>query len=321
MEQCLNEIFSTTLNASANALGCFRLVDEFNISTENKSDHIVKIFALNYNKDHFDYNGLLRLLKNNVANYVFNRKKILEYKARDEQALSARDAMDKFVSISKDAIAKKNYGSGGELGEMLLYVFLEGFQKANKLLSKMELKTSNNTYAHGFDGVHFYLKKYQGYSAFQLIYGESKIEKDLSTALREAFKSLETSYDNKSTDLSLLDDSILNNVVEDKETIEFLKSIIIPRYRSADCQISTEDAFAIFLGYTFGGIEIDGTTRPKDLVDKQIKEDIKNLKQNLTSKIKAMELPKSSDFYIFILPFNDAIKDKHNIMQEVLGVK
>lgn len=320
MEQKLTEIFSNTLNTAANALDCFRLIDEFNISTENKADHFVRIFALNYNKDHFDYEALYRLLKNNVANYVFNRKKVLEYEKKGEQVLSARDAIDKFVKISKDAIEKKNYGSGGELGEMLLYVFLEGFQKANKLLSKMELKTNNNTYAHGFDGVHFYLKKYETYSAFQLIYGESKIEDKLSDALREAFISLKTSYGNKSTDLSLLDDSILNEVVEDNDTIEFLKSIIIPRYRPANCKMETEDAFAMFLGYTFSGIMIDGTRSPKDLVDEKIKYDIRNLRRNLATKIKEMELPRASDFYIFVLPFNNAVVDKHNIMKEVLGV-
>lgn len=318
----IKNVFTQTLNAAANSLNCFRQVDEFNISTENNTDHIVRIYALNNNKDIFEYDALVRLLQNNVANYVFNRKKVLGYKERDEQVLSSSEAIAKFKEISETALKDGDYGSGGELGEMLLYVFLEAYQKAFKIMSKMEIKTNSNTYAHGFDGVHFLVKKYDKYIANQLIYGEAKIEDELSKSIREAFKSLKTSYDNRTNDISLLDDAILNEVAIDEESTEYLKSIIIPKYRQANSNYENEDAFAIFAGYTFSGVELNANSdAPKIEIDKKIKQDTKNLKRNLIKKINNLMLPKSSDFYIFVLPFNDAPKDKHEIMKKVLGGK
>ena len=144
----------------------------------------------------------------------------------------------------------------------------------------------------------------------------------MSKSIREAFKSLKTSYDNRTNDISLLDDAILNEVAIDEESTEYLKSIIIPKYRQANSNYENEDAFAIFAGYTFSGVELNANSdSPKIEIDKKIKQDTKNLKRNLIKKINNLMLPKSSDFYIFVLPFNDAPKDKHEIIKKVLGGK
>jgi hypothetical protein len=53
------------------------------------------------------------------------------------------------VELSKKARGKFiDYinNKGGELGELLLYCFLESHLKAPKILSKLELKTSTNHY-------------------------------------------------------------------------------------------------------------------------------------------------------------------------------
>ena len=62
-----------------------------------------------------------------------------------------------------------------ELGELLLFCFLEGHLDAPKILTKLELKASNQLYVNGSDRVH--LKKLSD-KKYQLIFGESKTYDD-----------------------------------------------------------------------------------------------------------------------------------------------
>lgn len=92
-------------------------------------------------------------------------------------------------SLSKKARTKfKEYSKNdGELGELLLFCFLESQLKAPKILSKLELKTTSGLYVNGADGVHF-LKLEDG--NYQLIFGESKMYVDIKKAFDNALKSL-----------------------------------------------------------------------------------------------------------------------------------
>ena len=95
-----------------------------------------------------------------------------------------------------------------------------------------------------------------------------------------------------------------------------LKSIIIPSYRSANSTIETENAFGIFIGYSFSAPK-NPILAPKDEINKKVKDDIENVKQKIINHIKKFE--GNSDFYVFFLPFNNAAEDKSQIMFEILG--
>lgn len=314
------DLSQTLVNAS-DFMSCFHLINEIELSSVNGFNHNVKLFSLNNNKMHFEYDALINALRNTIVNYVFNRKKVRDYKDKNQIQVGVYEAMEKLVSIDENALSKKNFGSGGELGEILLYGFLESFQKAFKLLSKVEIKTNNDLFANGFDGVHFFKKKYEDYTAYQTIFCEAKIKKDLKEAIKDAFSSLEKSYNKKATDLNLLDSLIFNEIVDDDiETIEFLKSILIPKYRSPNASIETEEAFAVFLGYSFTPPKPESGI-PKNLLYNKVSKDFNDEIENITKQINAFNLTNARDFYIFILPFNDAVKDKHEIMLKIAGVK
>src|SRR5699024_1508716 len=118
------------------------------------------LFILKINADEFDYATLNENLLDPLIDFSLSIK-IRDKYADKPEALAAK-AREKFV----DYIHNK-----GELGELLLYCFLESHLNAPKVLSKLELKTSTNHYVNGSDGVHF-LKLSNG--NYQLIFGESK---------------------------------------------------------------------------------------------------------------------------------------------------
>lgn len=159
----------------------------------------------------------------------------------------------------------------GELGELLLYCFLEGHLNAPKILTKMEMKTSNKMYVNGSDGVHL-LSNCDG--TYKLIFGESKLYKNISDALYEAFKSINdfineinTSGENKSG-INYEKDLISSNIDnfelsdEDKAILEF---IIYPSKNEKKLHI--DDAFSIFIGYEIDISEETKKCTSSDFID------------------------------------------------------
>lgn len=316
LDNILDNAISPTIKTGNRLLDCFRKIDDINISS-NDCVQSIKLYALNSDKFIFDYEGLKKLIRNNIANYVFNRRAYQQAINDDELQRATLEASNKLIRIQKDAIENKNYGSGGELGEILLYIFFEGFLKAKKLLSKVEIKTNNKDYVKGFDGIHFLVKEYEDHKAYQLVFGEAKIIADINKAVDEAFDSLATCFNNKETDLKLLDSKFFEEIATtDEDTLEFLKTIIIPSYRSANSIIETENAFGIFIGYTFEKPK-NPTQNYKIEIDEKVKKDIDKVKQKVISKVQ--QFAGDSDFYLFFLPFNDATKDKFSIMLDILG--
>lgn len=316
LENLIDSAINTTFMSGKNLLECFRIIDEVDIS-QGYAIQRLKLYALNNNQYQFDYDGLKRLIRNNITNYVLNRKAYQKSVENGELQLATMEALKKLKKIKEDAIEKGDYGSGGELGEILLYIFFEAFLNAKKLLSKVEIKTNNKDYVKGFDGIHFLVKQYDSYTAYQIVYGEAKIKNDIGDAIDDAFSSLSTCYANRETDLKLLDSKFFEEIAStDETTLEVLKSLIIPSYRSANSKIETENAFGIFIGYSFSAPE-NPTSTPKDEISKKVKNDIANVKQKIINHIKKFE--GNSDFYVFFLPFNNAAEDKSKIMLEILG--
>jgi len=102
-------------------------------------------FRLDIDSNKFSFTSLHTYLQKNIGSYVFSRAQIDKFRIDDEvEAIGL-----KAIELLKDASVIKDDGAGGELGEILLYLFLEQLLNAPKLLSKMELKSTANQYVYG----------------------------------------------------------------------------------------------------------------------------------------------------------------------------
>lgn len=155
-------------------LDSFEHLQTFSLDCYNKNE--LNLFMLRVNANEFDYDLLVRNLMEPIITYSVSRQVQAEYANRPHTL--TKKAISRFVEYSNNT---------GELGELLLYAFLECHLYAPKILTKLELKTSTSLYVNGADGVH-YLKLPNG--NYQLIFGESKTIKDPTTAIREAFTSI-----------------------------------------------------------------------------------------------------------------------------------
>lgn len=257
------------LTSYSDGFGIFNKVAEHEFDVDNKN--YLRLFMLNTENKLFNYDELYEYLLPNIARYVFDRKRLAEAEKNPvKQSLILIEAIEHLRKITSD----KDRGAGGELGEVLLYLFLEQDLKAPKLFSKVELKTSNMDYVKGSDGIHYRFRTTDvGKKVLQLIIGEAKIKNSLQDAIKEAFLSIDAYLTYNIQDRLLLDTHLLNQFADEEEAAELKDYIItIPRKKK-------ETVFGIFIGYS---IEYQGESDTNDEYDQKVIE--KNITQVLAQK-------------------------------------
>lgn len=288
----------------------FKEISSAKLSLPNNND--AKIYSLEITNARIDYGKVKRFIRGNIGRYVYSRAQRNNYELNgDLEAISsyAIDAYKKRVNRNPDT---------NHFSEIMLYSFLECILGAPKIFSKMELQNKSGQFETFASGIHVLSMK-KGMLPFnQLVLGASDTYDDLENAVNNAFIQIERIAAGASEEYHLLEESILNNEF-DADMNRTLESMIVPNKTTAPS--STEKAYGVFLGYT---INIDGTGLSneeylKNANDKMTN-DIKEIIPYIESKIKALGLSNHS-FYIYILPLNDALNDKEDIIKDALGVK
>lgn len=293
-------------------LNGFELLDSKDIN-KNK----INTFILNINANEFDYNLLINNLVDPIIRYALSREVVKKYKEKDMEGTLVRRAHQKFRNCNKNE---------GELGELMLYCFLETHLGAPKIFTKLELKTAKNNYVNGSDGVHF-LKLENG--NYQLIFGESKMYKDLNNAVQRALNSIKEFKESENNngeaksgmayEKCLICDNLLKETDEyRKEDIEFLEKIIYP---SSNSNFYVDDAFGIFIGYEIyidQEMEMLDNQEFREKVKEMVKTEINKKIEKFIEGIKERNLI-GHNFYIYIVPFTDIEKNRKKILGEIIN--
>ena len=281
-----------------------------NLSLDKEEKTKLELFILNLNANEFDYETFKTRLIDPVVDFALSRK--IKEKYKNKPATLSKKAREKF----------KQGLNTGELGEFLLFCFLENHLKAPKILTKLELKTSTSNYVHGSDGVHF-LKLKNG--DYQIIFGESKTEKNLTKSLTSAFKSIRdfkncvnTKGDTKSGlpyEKSLINDEIEKETFSEDEK-KFIERLVYPRDNS---DFEVDDAFGVFVGYNIDITQDDkklSNSEFKSQIQAKIKKEVEDKIQHIVKKINEFDLS-GHHFYIYILPFSQLEKRRETLTENI----
>lgn len=278
-------------------------VKDYNLDKSNR----LNVFTLKVKNNAFAYDELVKLLSNHLYHFALSRTEVQKLIDAEEYSTLAKNAQEKLRVYSANE---------GELGEILLYCLLESHLGAPKILTKLEIKTSNNDYVKGADGVHL-LKLTD--KDFQLILGESKLNSDLQKGVYEAFGSLlKLLNDNKKLDFEIgLINSQLVKEAFNENLYDYLKKVIVPSAR--DDKINTDYSFGIFLGFDIE-ITTEEENKPNAEFRTHIRDKIKQQIQNITDSIN-FQINKSEfvgyDFYIYIIPFSNLKTKRKEIIKEL----
>ena len=127
---------------------------------------------------------LAEFLRYAAADYAIPRTRVEEARAHDTKfrSTSAVAALHEKARAVFTDLAKS-----GEGGEMLLFLFAERFLGIPHVLCKMDLKTDSRMHYHGADGVY---ASVSDDGKLKLFWGESKVYKDPTDAIRDCLSSL-----------------------------------------------------------------------------------------------------------------------------------
>lgn len=272
----------------------------------DENEATLNLFTLKIENKKFMYEKLINELYDCVVPYALSRQMLKTYKKGGGQGYK--------IAVRK---LKEYESNKGELGEILLYCFLEGHLAAPKVLTKLELKTSSEDYVKGSDGIHI-LEKADG--SFELIFGESKLELSLTTGFTNAFKSISNfitrKKNNIESEIGLVESHLLGETFSKKEADQ-LKKIIIPTKSTKE--IEKDNAFAIFLGYD---IKFEASDKKLNTIDFRkrvreiVKSDVMKRDKHIAKKIKENKLQNYS-FYIFVVPFENLDSSRKKIMKSL----
>ena len=304
--------FNTTIN-SRDFEQLFAEV-QHNEKLDVRANSDLRLFYLRGVSDYrFPLDKLYRFLSRNIGAYVFSRSKINQFKVEGDVMSVGLEAMD---AMRKNGAADQR-GSGNELGEIMVYSFLESVLKAPKIYSKVELSNVNGGKSKS-DGIHIKVIKTETSSLkYEIVFAASGIVGTFLKAVDDVFDHISDINDDAVDEIRIVDESIFSFPQDDPVVTE-LKPIITP---APGITVDRDSAYGIFLGYSLG---LDKTRRSpgeyRDLVEKKMVSDLKQYAPYIKKKINELGLNGRS-FYFYVFPFDDAEVDKATVMRKVLRVE
>ena len=275
-------------------------------TTNNKELRLFRMKEIIDNE--FSKDALNKFVSRNIGHYVFSRSKVKEYYDEDDEMSAGVEALD-LMWATGDADQK---GTGNELGEVLLYAFLESVLDAPKIYSKVELNRTVRSGNSNCDSIHLKVLPQTGNTLnFEMVFGSSSVVGDLGIAIDNAFEQVKRIKGHRSDEMKIVDQTVFDLPEDDPIAVQ-IQEIITPKEGTA---VNRDSAYGIFLGYTIG-LRKD---RPdyRQAVDKKMEADIKKYLPQLQNHIKTLDLTGRS-FYVYIVPFDDAETDKNTVMKKVM---
>jgi hypothetical protein len=268
----------------------------------------LNLFVLKIENNKFLYDDLVDELSDCIITFSLSRSEL-------DRLKESKGGKKYKLAVSKLRDYKSNEG---EVGEILLYCFLESHLNAPKVFTKLELKTSSNDYVKGSDGVHLLDL---GSQRYQLIFGQSKLEFDLTDGVTAAIKSIsdfvKRKKNNLQSEIKLLSAHLKKEAIDDSG-YQFLKKIIIPT--ESENSITRDNAFGIFLGFDLkimpGQRQLNNSAF-REQIRKRIKTEVENRIEHIKKKISEYKL-ESYSFYVYVLPFTNLAATRKELIEKLV---
>ena len=255
-----------------------------------------------------DGNGNIR--KDDFLNFVTDR--IVDYSIPEKEKHEAREhvvktgSMSKCIELQRKATALfTDLEKTGELGELLLYILSMEILRIPQLISKMSLKTSGRLHYQGADAIHFNYNK--DTQMLEIYWGESKMEKTITSALKNCFESISpilasTISDDspQSRDIQLIITHLSDNI-NNRELEDFLVEYL---------DLNSEKSNKMdFRGICFIGFDSkEYPQNPKEKIDSELFSElqmrIKGWKKSIKTQIGKHTSLEKFDINVFLMPFD-----------------
>lgn len=274
------------------------------LSTLNHSK--LQLFHLNHQNSRFSFSSMESFLVENIVSYVQDRISIERYNVERDISTVAK-TLNALNNASCDSWLNN------ELGNIIIYTFLEEVLGAPKLYNKVELiSTGHGEVAYSGGGVHLYNAGSKDDPNYQLVFAKANIDDDIKSAIDNAFEEIKNVINNTNKELHLIENVILSTQFPE-HTAKSLANILRPKKAN---HAQADNAFGVFLGYS---LQLNGVpnARFRELLTCKMQADIKSHTDYILDKIKEENLDNYS-FYFYFLPFNNANIEKEAVLKNIL---
>lgn len=280
-----------------------------NLNVRGNSE--LRLFYLRGVSDyHFPIDNLRKFLSKNIGAYVFSRSRIHQFELDCDSYSVGISAMD----IMRKNGAADQRGTGNELGEIMVYAFLESVLKAPKIFSKVEL-SKLGAGGSASDSIHIKLLS-AGESSinYEMVFAASGIIGTFTEAVDAVFSHIYEVKKHSTDEINLVDESIFS-LPNDDPVVKEMSPLIKPQPGKT---VNRDSAYGIFLGYTLG-LRKDNRSPDeyRGLVEDKMVADLKQYTPYIRQKIVDLGLSGRS-FYMYVFPLDDAATDKLTVMKKVL---
>ena len=272
----------------------------------------LRLFRLKEVTDfHFSQDALCSFLGKNIGQYVFSRSKLEQFHIDGDDYSVGLKALD----IMRKNGAADERRTGNEMGEILLYAFLETVLGAPKIYSKVELTSAVKSGTSASDGMHIKVLSSDATSVtFEMVFGVSSVVGCFDDAIKDAFDHIQQVNSRTSEEIQIVNSTNFD-LPENDPVVRELKPIIKPEPNK---QVNRDSAFGVFVGYTLGLDKSKYTAQEyRDQIEKKMDADILFYAPQIRDRIQKLGLQNRS-FYFYVLPLDDAEKDKKAIMKKIM---
>ncbi|AKB07268.1 HamA C-terminal domain-containing protein [Vibrio cholerae] len=273
----------------------FRFDDAENLEGVDKHP-----YHLNYERGQYRESDLVKIIRGALPKFALTPE---EYKK-----LVDDDDLDEIYRLAFSRISQAKKNMKGDYGELLLFLILKSFYGADKLVTKVKLRSSVKDQIKGFDCAHFGIDELGNVS---LWLGEVKFYKSFSNAVTDIVEEIHqhVTDDYLKNEFSILCPNIEynNNVEIPEEIIDYL-----------DGTVTLDDVKIVIPALV---TYESALLKKHSEVDEDFKEAIKKQFEDKFRIINAKEIkiPKNVEVFFILLPLNDvtSIKTKLETFEEV----
>lgn len=268
----------------------------------------LRLFHLEIRNNQFNYTALKDLFMLRLGDFVFSRAKKAQYEVEGKLTSFGHQASLLLRRSENEALKES------ALGNFMLHTFLEIVLDAPKLLSKIEISEISGIQRIHSDAIHLLHRQNDPVCRANIIFGASNVIGDFGDAVSQALDRAEEIATNGDNECLLVTQNILENNYS-PETVEYLKSLLVP---SKGHTPQFDYGFGLFIAYDLGlDPQRYGRNEYEEVVAQKMQADIQAHAARIRGEITDRQLG-LYPFYIYILPMNNAERDRIDIVNEVL---
>ena len=248
-------------------------------------------YHLNYERGVYREKDLIKIIRGALPKFALTPEEF--------NRLHNDEDLDEIYRLAFSRISKAKKNKKGEYGELLLFLILKSFYKAERLVTKVKLRSSVKDQIKGFDCAHFAIDDLGDIS---LWLGEVKFYKAFSNAISDIVDEIHehTSDEYLKNEFSILCPNIEynNNIEIPDEIIEYL-----------DGTISLDDVKIVIPALVTYETPLIGK---HTLIDDEFKD---SFKKQFEAKFKTinkknLSVPKNIEVFFILMPLNDVTSIK-----------